>query len=136
MRSSIAEIEAVLDMKCPLIVGKTLSGIDRICLEHHLKHTANIYPVGQVRVHSSHALANHFGLGMRFCSCCGAHGQNRSNHLKRPCPGRASESGKEALRLILKGKAPGIYLKSHLIKGGLKPIITLWKPVRTFLNPY
>ena len=92
MHRSMAEIEAVLHMQCPLVVSRKFCGIDMIRLEHHLKHTDDIYLVGQERVHSSHALANHFGLGLRFCSCCGAHGQNRSNNLKKPCPGRASDS--------------------------------------------
>ena len=90
-------IDAVLHLKCLEAVGLRYSGIECISLENY-EAQEDIYLVGQVRVHSSLALVIHYGLRLRFCTCCGAHGEKRSNHLKKPCPGEAARAGKEALR--------------------------------------
>lgn len=119
MHKSMAHLDAILHMKCPEAIANKFSGIELITLEY-FRASEDKYLVGQVLVHGSHSLAIHFGLGLRFCSCCGAHGRNRSNNLKIQCPGVPTPAGKEAMRLILLGKAPDTYLKTHLNRRGLR----------------
>ena len=121
MRKCMAYLEALLHQKCPDSVSKHFSGIDLITLVSDYEQPENdVYLAGQVRVHSSHALAVHYGLKLKFCTCCGAHGKNRSNYLAKPCKRKATRAGRGALRLIRRGKLPGTYLQSHLDRRGLR----------------
>ena len=99
-------------------------GIDLIATNHFHDYDCdvehNTYLVGQVKAHGTHSLAVHYGLRLKFCACCGAHAQNRSNNLSKPCKRTASHAGKEALRLIYKGKLPSTYLQVHLNRRDLK----------------
>ena len=101
-------LESVLHMPC---LGDG-TGHDR---QHSLDTTANQhYMFGRVKVHPSHLMATEGSLGVRFCMHCGAHGTNRSNHLKLPCPHKPTKAGLEALRLLRLGRKPSCFLERHV----------------------
>ncbi len=114
MSKNMACLEALLHFKCPDSVSKQYVGIDLIATTNYVDFecdvASNTFLLGQVRAHGTHSIAIHSRLKLKFCACCGAHAQNRSNNLSKPCKRKASHAGKEALRLIYKGKSPSTYL--------------------------
>ena len=79
-------IEAVLACRCVGLAVRHDPSVDQAQLVH-FQHEAGtdceqenmIFALGQVAVHKTHKMATHVGLALRFCTRCGAHGQNRSN---------------------------------------------------------
>ena len=113
MSRSIAYHEATLHMKC---IGVKAT-IPKVCLhtkpehdntdkefQHYLFHTLS--------VHTSHCMATHWLLQLRFCTYCGAYGRHKSCQLKRPCPSVPSKAGLQALRMLSKDVNPG-FRKEH-----------------------
>ena len=60
-----------------------------------------------LKVHSSHKVASHFGLKLHFCTKCGYYGPpgGKSPGLKLPCRS-PTRHGQQALRKILRGVWP------------------------------
>ena len=128
VRRSMAHIEAVLHLHCvgkqalktssiklvPLSSGQNS---ESTCESSDANDDSNILSLfGKMVVHGSHAMATHAGLRIHFCTACGSYGSFRSNYLKEPCIQQLRYSGKHALRLIVLGKHPGVFLKAHLQK--------------------
>ena len=86
-----------------------------------------LFALGQVAVHKTHKMATHVGLALRFCTRCGAHGQNRSNYLKFVCK-KPTAAGVEALRCIRQGFQPSRHQQIHLDRRNLK----VWLGARKF----
>ncbi len=105
---NVGFLESILYMPC---LGDG-TGRDR---QHSLDATSNEhYMFGKVKVHSSHLMATKGSLGVHFCMHCGAHGTNRSNHLKLSCPHRPTKAGLEALRLLRLGRKPSCFLEASV----------------------
>ena len=86
-----------------------------------------IFALGQVAVHKTVKMTTHIGLALRFCTRCGAHGQNRSNYLNFVCK-KPTAAGVEALRCIRQGFQPSRYQQAHLDRRNLK----VWLGARKF----
>jgi hypothetical protein len=60
------------------------------------------YYMNKVKVHTSHTMATHVGLGVHFCVVCGSYGKSVSRNLQKtypPIPTQAGRMARHALQL-------------------------------------
>ena len=91
LKKSLAKIKGVLAQPCLGKQSFTFGGV--------VRHQGNILaaqllPLYNINVHSTHNMATHVGLKVHFCTRCGAYGKDMACFLKLPCPSKASISGR------------------------------------------